>query len=109
MSYPKQDPEIKKYAICGSVVRDTKNTLTRLATVNTATLASYVGKILDDWVMEQWKIGAITEDDKGTVRDYRNYSRDQTEVIKQEATMYREGKLGKQREEEILKHRGRGK
>jgi hypothetical protein len=106
MSYPKQNPEVKKYAICGSVVIRTKEVLTGLAVRGKETVGAYVGRILDDWVKDSVEKGLVP--DTLSVRSYVNYSRDQTEVIKKEATMYREGKLGKRKEAEILKHaRGR--
>ena len=89
MSYPKQPPEEKKYAICGSVVIRTKKLLIQEATHRQMTLAKFVGSVLDSWAEGRELVVKPDE------RQYVLFSRDQKEPEKH-TTLYQEGPLGRE-------------
>jgi hypothetical protein len=91
VSYPKQDPLVKKYAICASVTLRVKRLLLQDATKEKGTVANFIGKILEQWAGDRLPY------ESDNVDQYKLFSRDQGEVIEKEATMYKEGPLGKEK------------
>ncbi len=90
MSYPKQDPEKRKYGVGACVTLRIRNLLIQEATRRKTTIGEVAGEILTEWAGD--RIPERVED----VRQYVMFSRDQKEV-KQEGKMYKEGALGKEK------------
>ena len=88
MSYPKQDPEKKKYSICGAVVKRDKEILLQECIRQGTTVSAMLGEILGEWCKDKKLDGEVD------VRQYLLYSRDQTEGEKKETKEYEKGNLG---------------
>ena len=99
MSYPKQDPEKKKWGVCGSVTMKTRKLLIQESIRTVTTVGVVAGEIL-----EKWAEGRELDIDLDRER-FSNLRNRGPEVIKREARMYREGPLGKEKGKDILRTR----